>query len=77
LLTEEELPSKDPLAIIVMVGNSLASPHVERMVTKSKINALLVSYYYNDCNKPPPSPKGASLVITIHLGLGFIRYKIW
>jgi hypothetical protein len=39
----EELPSKDPLAIIVMVGNSLASTHVERMVTKSKINALLVS----------------------------------
>lgn len=35
-----------PLAIIVMVGNSLASPHVEMMVTKSKINALLASYYY-------------------------------
>jgi hypothetical protein len=36
-----------------MVGNSLASPHVEMMVTKSKINALLVRYYYNDFSKTP------------------------
>jgi hypothetical protein len=41
-----ELASMDPLAIIVMVGNSLASPHVEMIVTKSKVKALLVSYYY-------------------------------
>jgi hypothetical protein len=45
-LLKEELPSKNPLAIIVMVGNSLASPHVEMMIKKSKINALLASYYY-------------------------------
>jgi hypothetical protein len=53
-LLTEELASKDPLAIIVMVGNSLASPHVEMMVTNSKINALLVSYYYMISVKPPP-----------------------
>jgi hypothetical protein len=47
-------------------GNSLASPHVEMMVTNSKINALLVSYYHNDFSKTP-SPFSASLVITIHL----------
>ena len=43
----EELASMDPLAIIVMWGgNSLASPHVEMIVTKSKVKALLASYYY-------------------------------
>jgi hypothetical protein len=52
----EELPSKEPLA----------SPHVEMMVTKSKIKALLVSYYYNDFSKTP-SPFSTSLVITIHI----------
>ena len=62
----EELASKDPLAIIVMVGNSLASPHVEMMVTNSKINALLVSYHYNDFSKTP-SPFSVSLVITFDL----------
>ena len=55
-----------PLAIIVMVGNSLASPHVEMMVTKSKVKALLVSYYYNDFSKTP-SPFSTSLLITIHI----------
>jgi hypothetical protein len=56
-----------PLAIIVMVGNSLASPHVEMMVTKSKVKALLVRYYYyNDFSKTP-SPFSTSLLITIHI----------
>jgi hypothetical protein len=32
-----------PLAIIIMVGNSLASPHVEMMTTFSKpLNALML-----------------------------------
>jgi hypothetical protein len=40
-LSKEELASMEPLAIIVMVGNSLASPHVEIMVTKSIVHMVI------------------------------------